>query len=304
MTMQSWKKSDFIARRKYVEENLEKVDSNFVANPLYKEIYNQVYKKNSNVNMLITGRSGAGKSYVACKIADMFDNDFKIDEQVFTDGDKYIQYISDLLKVFQDKHGKFSRKKFKQYRQYFRGKVLWLDEGVLVGNSRDYWTQSQRNMQELWNIFRFLGMITIVCVPSMNQFFKDGLEMMHFNIQVDGYRRGKNICRIYRDFKYNKRGRLTRRFFWAKLKSGNKKKLHRMRIRKTENAELLKEYELLSAELKFNALNSMVEKENQTKDSAEEKIVRKMSSDGKSGNEIARLTGITRYRVGVILKTI
>jgi len=301
--MKDWKKRNYIERREYALKEIKKIKCEYKVHPLYNDIYKRIYEKNSNMNILITGISGTGKSYVACKLADMFDNHFDIEQQVFTSGEKYIEYISELLKVFQDKDGNFSRKKFMKYRQYFRGRVLWLDEGVLVGNTRDFWTQSQRNMQELWNIFRFLGMITIVCVPSMNQFFKDGLEMMHMNIHVLGNDKRKltNQCKVFSDFKYNKKGKMMRRYFWAKDKQGLAKKITRMNIKRTRNTTLLEEYELLSAELKFNAMSKMIKTTNRTDSDPEQAIVKNMQTMGKSQREIASLTGFSHYKVRKLL---
>lgn len=266
------------------------------SSPILKYIHSRIWKENLNFSAIISGPSGSGKSYVALRIAEIFDKEFDVKENVVYTTEDYLKRVAYYGK--QHAEGK---------KDEVRGRVLIVDEAGLVGDSTSWYNKTVKSMKYTLQTYRYLGLITLWCIPNPNQFLKAGHELMNAHFRVKGKslhkrvmingikRRGVNfvvpylyepspfMTNAYRKFKRRHQGVTVKCDMWYVTKPARK---------------LWQPYERLSQKTKSLILAKLnaEEMDGQTGDIMG-RIIFKLHSEGKTKIDIEEITGQKRLYI-------
>jgi len=149
-------------------ENLERNDKydteviDWKKHLLIREIDKRIYKENSNLNILITGEPGSGKSYAALRIACEFDPFFVDDPIIVFSVADYIKEITgDRLK---------------------KGRAIIFDEAGVGISKRQWYSVLNQAVNSTFQTMRSMNFLTILTSPFSDFIDKDTQKLIQFNI--------------------------------------------------------------------------------------------------------------------------
>jgi len=164
-------------------------------------ILNKVTNSNFQNILVVSGRTGVGKSTFALRAALEGDPNFTLEKNVL-----YNPNISDVMKAI---------------KELPYGSYIILDEAIKVAYKLEWWSETNRLMDKFFNLCRKERKTIIFCIPNFNDLSKAFREMT--NLWVHVLERGKgvlltkdplfmgrtswNLERMYKRFQNNLKGR-------------------------------------------------------------------------------------------------
>jgi response regulator of citrate/malate metabolism len=151
-----------------------------------KWIYERIYERNMSCNILVTGAVGTGKSFSSLRIAEIFDPDFKIKEQVVFTEDEF----NDALEKYKRRREEIMESPLSQkqkkllIRKEITGKVLIVDEGAVVADSLNFAKKGVKKLKYNLQSVRYLNLIIIFNLPVHTQFLKSARQLMHLYLET------------------------------------------------------------------------------------------------------------------------
>lgn len=140
-----------------IQEEQPLIESHFL-----KMIKNRI-KRKKNVTMIITGRTGSGKSYSALALAQKIDPTFDISRVAFT-GLEFINLVE-------------------KEENLPTGSVIVFDEGHVSLGSRDWYSVQNKAMNHVLSTFRYKQLIVIFTTPDLS--FIDSQTKKLFNFYLE-----------------------------------------------------------------------------------------------------------------------
>lgn len=138
-----------------------------------KRIIHNIKKRlNANNDMVacITGPEGSGKSTLGIKLGFAIDKNFSIKKNVIVN--------PDVIKIQE-----------KILRELEPGSVLVIDEGMRTMYKRNFFSEENKFLNELFSICRKKRIFTIICIPNfwdLDQFYKNHRIKAWFYVPVRG----------------------------------------------------------------------------------------------------------------------
>lgn len=142
-------------------------------------IYRRLHKQNRNFIAICTGETGSGKSYAMLSLCNKLDENFTIDNVVFS----YGEFI-ELVRKQELEKGAF---------------ILWDEAGAGI-SSREALTKSNRETTKVVQTFRSLNYGFVLTVPTMGMVDKQIRQLAHYILKtrkIDRYYK-KNIISVRR----------------------------------------------------------------------------------------------------------
>lgn len=149
--------------------------------PVSRYIYDNIYKYNTDVRILMTGQVGTGKSFSSLRIAEIFDPDFDVQKQTIYDTKELLEtfdYYKNLEQEIAESNLSPSEKKEKIDR-LITGKVLIIDEGGVVASNLRFMNEDVEAIKNNLQSLRYLKLILIFNLPVASQFLKSGRQLMN-----------------------------------------------------------------------------------------------------------------------------
>jgi len=133
---------------------MEAMPEHIKKNFIYRRCWNNVYRKNRNFTLLVTGATGSGKSTTAQKIGQDLDPSFSVDRIVFS--------AEDFLDLLANKNLK-------------PGACILFDELItdVGGASRNAMSQTNKLLSYVAATFRQRRLICLFCMPGLFQLDKN-----------------------------------------------------------------------------------------------------------------------------------
>jgi hypothetical protein len=187
-------------------------------------IYDRIYNRNLSCNILVTGAVGTGKSFSSLRIAEMFDPDFKIKEQVVFTEDEFNDTLERLKKrreEIMESPIKPSEKRA-LIKKEITGKVLIVDEGAVVADSLNFAKKGVKKLKYNLQSVRYLNLIIIFNLPVHTQFLKSARQLKRFTYNnEDGYVEYVSIWKLskpkrklwqpYERYSHKRKGEIARK---------------------------------------------------------------------------------------------
>lgn len=126
----------------------------------------RVHSKNMNLNIIVLGESGNGKSYISMKLAEVLDRDFNIDRVLF-DAIKFAEIIQD-------------------ERKLKRGSCIVFEELGVNAYNRSWFTDMNKCIDHVFQTFRHLNLITIANVPYEDFIDSHLRDQFHIKVVAQG----------------------------------------------------------------------------------------------------------------------
>ena len=181
---------------------------------------NRVMKTNRNFMCCLIGQTGTGKSYTAIKLGELIDPDFGVKNIVFSQ-EEFIKLLPSLK----------------------RGSVIVYDEIGCSQNARDWYSETNKLLNNILATFRHLNLIVFFTVPAIIFVDKQARILFHGVIECKKISFDKKLGFVKPYFlKYNQYEDKIYNIFLKVCYKGEIKKIVSMAVPKA-NAELLKEYE-------------------------------------------------------------
>lgn len=149
------------------------------------EVCRKRIKSNKNLNILVVGSSGSGKSWISLALAEELDNHFNINRVCF-DSQKFIENIDELEK----------------------GNVVVLEELGVNAYNRNWQSYVNKSLDHIFQTFRHKNLITICNVPDLS--FIDIHLRLQFHILIiatGNIKKGQSLAKVYeyrRDYRTGK----------------------------------------------------------------------------------------------------
>jgi len=178
-----------------------------------KRIWRRVYARNQNWLCIGYGDTGSGKSYTGLALCDMLDPNFSVDNVVFD--------AKELLELIES--GSIQP-----------GSAILFEELGVAANTRDWYSQENKALSNITQVFRTLNLIVIYTVPRLGLVDKHIAPLAHAHFRAAGidYTLSKNRAVIYEPVTFNeKRNNWVLRHPEYKL-NGVTVKLKTLRIKK------------------------------------------------------------------------
>lgn len=172
-------------------------------NRIVETIKQRLLEQNLNWICVVTGSTGSGKSYCAMRLAEQIDPSFSAERICFSMKQFFELFNSGQLGI---------------------GKMVIIDEGGQMLNSRRWMTQENKLFQEFMQVVRHRNFGIIFCVPSLTFLDNSLQKLMHSWIETKSLNRGKELNNI--------------KFFWVNWSDTQKKLYRRYHIIKRERRKL------------------------------------------------------------------
>ena len=153
-------------------------------NFIYRKVYNEVWRNDSNATFIVIGKPGSGKSVSVIKMAFDLDPTFSLERVCYN--------INDFLKLLDegDSNGKLHP-----------GNVIIFDEIVTDqgAESRSAMSKTNKLMNYITASFRAKRLVVFYCLPSLNQLDKNIRDINVtgvFEVLQKDMKTRKNFCRF------------------------------------------------------------------------------------------------------------
>ena len=259
----------------------------------------QRIRENRNCSMLFSGETGSGKSYSAIALAEKLDPGFNVNRIVFN--------VEDFLKLSTSNLPK--------------GSVIIFDDAGVGASNKEWNSLSGRIIGKFSQNSRYLNLINIYTVPSLNYIEKQSRELINLYFESTKIQGDAKVFHPFRVF----RGADTLGFKYPKLWIGNIpitiSKLHfnlasRDLLEAYENAkqtymnrvnkEFLHEIQEAQREKKekLNKKNGKGKGDNKKETNTDIIKIIKLKMKGLSVRDIAKSTGVPRSTVQRVISEI
>lgn len=144
--------------------------------PILRSCWYNIYAKKLNCLLGVTGRVGSGKSHLAVKVASSFDPRFDIEENLVYSVEALLKTSLSFIKY---KGEPLSREMFEKIPslvtwlkanvKYIRikpGRALVFDEAGSAAYVREFFSQDNKSLAKVLQIWRFLRLLVIIVVPE------------------------------------------------------------------------------------------------------------------------------------------
>ena len=174
----------------------------FKDDPVSTYIYNKVYNDNQSCSILITGAVGTAKSYSSLRIAEIFDPEWDMKQQmVFTteEFNRTLERIKDRREEIMNSNIKPSEKRA-LIKKEITGKVIIADEGSVMADSLNFAQKEVKQLKYNLQSIRFLNLIVIFNLPVHSHFLKSARQLMHLTCETAGSpskRRRLSFLKVY-----------------------------------------------------------------------------------------------------------
>ena len=151
-----------------------------------KRIWRRVYARNQNWLCICYGDPGTGKSYTGMSLCEMLDPNFSVDKIVFD--------AKELLELIE-KGG------------VQQGSAILFEELGVAANTRDWYSQENKALSNLTQVFRTLNLIVIYTVPRLGLVDKHIAPLAHAHLRACGidYAKNQNRAIIYDPVTFNEK---------------------------------------------------------------------------------------------------
>ena len=136
-------------------------------------------RNNMNNLIVVTGRTGSGKSYSAISICEMIS---KVNKVPFT-LDNIVFSLRDLMALINSKKVK-------------KGSCIIFDEPQISISSREFQTEANKVFNYLVSTFRHRNLTLFFCTPYEDLLDKASRKLFHAKFLVHSLNRNKNTCKI------------------------------------------------------------------------------------------------------------
>lgn len=226
---------------------------------IIRYIGNRVLRNNKNFLCALTGQTGAGKSWAALKMCELYSEQFNIP---FNPEVHVISSLKELLLLITNKEAE---------KDIRFGSVIMFDEPQTEANARDWQSNTNRALSQLMSTFRNQRLVVLFCTPYLDFIDKQSRVLFHGDFKVLGYDKNTKITKIKPRFlEYNKRtGDFYRKRLIIKYASADKSALNNTKLNfwhiPVANEHTLKVYEekkkIFTDELNIKILKSLELKE-------------------------------------------
>lgn len=145
--------------------------------PVMNDVIARLNSRNQNWLCLIFGGVGSGKSYSAISIGQYIDDDFSIDQVVFT--------AKELVQLVRGRTLKLKR-----------GSAIILDEAGISFASRNFQSKENKRISSILQTFRALNYALIITVPQLSFIDKQGRMLLHTMIETQSINRERQTCKV------------------------------------------------------------------------------------------------------------
>jgi len=261
-------------------------------------ILNKVTKLNYQNIIVVTGRTGVGKSTLALKLGLKGDNSFVLEKNVLYNP-TFREVMRTVIKL--------------PYYSY-----IILDEAIKVAYNKEWWSETSRLMDKFFNLCRKERKTIIFCIPNFNDLTRAFREMCNLWIHV--LERGKAILltkdplfmgrtswdldKMYKKFSKNLKGKRYYDIATSDLTYLLRRSPHYVGEFKFDKLDSKFEarYEMLRDKEKYNDLD-VSHTDNKLAENI--KIYRyALNKIGLTEKEIAEFTDVTRQTINYSIKTL
>ena len=161
----------------------EKADDDFKENTgglLKRYIYNKIYKRNSNFNLVFLGECGSGKSWAALRLACQLYPKFNR-----TDKPNIVFSVQDFVKKIKDK-------------ELEKGSVIVFDEVGVAVNKKRWWSLINQAANLTFQTMRNRNFITIFTTPFPDFVDSDTRKLIQLFLE---YSRAMKDARLFKAFR-------------------------------------------------------------------------------------------------------
>jgi len=138
--------------------------------PLMNSLYQQIWKYNRNVLLVIAGYTGTGKSWLAVKIASLLDPTFTKE----TMKDRIITSPTAFLKILSNEDDSRLQK----------GMVIIFDEAGVGIPAREWASINNRAIDKILQTFRYRNLIVIFTVPMFSYIDTHARNLIHYYFET------------------------------------------------------------------------------------------------------------------------
>lgn len=155
-------------------------------NPWLKRIWRRVYRRNQNWLCIGHGGTGTGKSYTALELCDLLDPNFTVDNVVFD--------ALELIELVQS--GKIRP-----------GSAVLFEELGVAANARDWYTNENKALSNVTQVFRTYNLIVIYTVPRLGLVDKQIAPLAHAHFKAMGvdFKKKQNVIKVYDPVEYDEK---------------------------------------------------------------------------------------------------
>lgn len=163
-----------------MQESLQR-QYNYRGDYLIRYIKDRVYRKNKNLLMIFTGETGSGKSYSALRLAEQINQNFTVDNVVFT--------VEDFIDAVDTAR---------------KGDVILFDELGIGAYRRNWYTMQNKALNYVAQLFRFKNLIVLSTSPFKKLVDTGLISLYHLQAETVKIFPEKQLCecKIFR-LQYN-----------------------------------------------------------------------------------------------------
>lgn len=188
--------------------------------PILRNIFKYIYTNKGNCIIGITGRVRTGKSHFAVKLGNDFDSKFKLEDSLVYNVEDLITRTLSFVKIKGKPLTLEEIQKIPNIRDWLKsnigkfrirpGKVIIFDEAGTGAYVREFFSQDNKTISKIVQIWAFLRLLTIVVVPEDLRLAESTLiKFMNLEIQMLGVSHAKRQaqCIAWEHIGWNKKTR-------------------------------------------------------------------------------------------------
>lgn len=165
---------------------------------LHEYVYNQIYKQNSNLIVLVEGLPGKGKSVSIIAVGERWSYSIR---KSFTIRYNVVHTISELMSRVADLEMRF------QKGESVRGTTLVFDDAGVSMDAREWQNSMHKVLNDSLEVMRYLGLVLFITVPSRARVDKKMRDLAHATMRILKKREGEfTLCKFYLNEKHWKTG--------------------------------------------------------------------------------------------------
>ena len=156
---------------------------------LHEYMFNQIFTQNSNFIVLVTGMPGAGKSVSSAGILERWswaiNKPFTIRYNVVHGAGELINRIAEIERRFNA-------------GEDVRGTALQLDDAGVSMDSRNWYENIHKLLNDSVEVMRYLGLVLFITVPNKDRLDKKMRDLAHASLDIKKKREGQfTLAKFY-----------------------------------------------------------------------------------------------------------